>query len=107
MTNKETKKETKGYNINRFSVSGHLSNDPVLLIDKDTITKVALTVASNNGNATNFIQGIAWNSLAKTIAIYYKKGDLVFIEGHIQTGSYVKDDNKVYTQELVIDLINK
>ena len=54
--------------------------------------------------ATDFIQCIAWNSLADMLGRYVKKGHKVGVSGHIQTRTYKDRDNKtVYVTEVVVE----
>ncbi len=47
---------------------------------------------------------VAWRQLADICGKYLKKGDLVYIEGKIQTRSYDdRDGNKKYVTEIVAD----
>ena len=42
--------------------------------------------------------------MGNNICKYFHKGDLIYVNGHIQTGSYTnKDGNKVYTTDVVVD----
>lgn len=51
----------------------------------------------------DFIRCIAFGKTAETMAQYVKKGHQLGIEGRIQTGSYEKDGQRVYTTDVVID----
>lgn len=54
--------------------------------------------------ATDFIQCIAWNSLADMLGRYVKKGHKVGVSGHIQTRTYKDRDNKtIYVTEVVVE----
>lgn len=52
----------------------------------------------------DFINCITWKNLARNLAEYCKKGDLVGIKGHIQNVSYTdRDRNKIYKTEIIVD----
>jgi len=51
----------------------------------------------------DFIRCIAFGKTAETMAQYVKKGHQLGIEGRIQTGSYEKDGQRVYTTDVVVD----
>ena len=53
---------------------------------------------------TDFINCIAFNKKAETIANYMAKGRQLAIKGHIQTGSFdAKDGTKRYTTDVMVD----
>lgn len=53
---------------------------------------------------SDFINCIAFDKRAETIATYFEKGQRILIEGRIQTGSYNnKEGKKVYTFDVVVD----
>lgn len=51
----------------------------------------------------DFIRCIAFGKTAERMAQYVKKGHQLGIEGRIQTGSYEKDGQRVYTTDVVVD----
>ena len=52
----------------------------------------------------DFINCVAWRKQAETIAKFFDKGNLIGIEGRLQTGSYDdKDGNKRYTMDVALD----
>lgn len=52
----------------------------------------------------DFVSCVAFGKMGNNICKYFHKGDLIYVNGHIQTGSYTnKDGNKVYTTDVVID----
>lgn len=52
----------------------------------------------------DFVPCIAFGKTADILDEYFLKGDQAAIQGHIQTGSYVKaDGTKVYTTDVVVD----
>lgn len=52
-------------------------------------------------DGADFINCIAWNKSAETIAKYVHKGDLFGVTGYIQTRSYEKDGKTNYATEVV------
>lgn len=51
----------------------------------------------------DFINIVAFGKTAETLGKFVKKGHRVLIQGHIQTGSYEKENKKVYTTDVVVD----
>ena len=58
----------------------------------------------NGEYLTDFINCITWRNLARNMAEYCKKGDLVGIKGRIQNVSYTdRDGNNIYKTEIIAD----
>ena len=51
----------------------------------------------------DFIMCKAFGKTAENIARFFSKGKLILIEGRIQTGSYDKDGQKVFTTDVIVD----
>lgn len=57
-----------------------------------------------NKEETDFIRCKTFGNTAENIANFFKKGDLIAVNGSIQTGKYVNKDKKtVYTTDVVVD----
>lgn len=71
----------------------------------NAVTK--FTVAINRRfkkDEADFINCIAFNKTAETIAQYMDKGSQIALTGRIQTGSYdAKDGTKRYTTDIIVD----
>lgn len=99
--------------INRVVLVGRLTKDPELRFTPNGVASTRFTLAVNrtftnqNGEKeADFIQCQAWRKQAENLANYMKKGNMVGIEGRIQTGSYEGQDGKrVYTTDVVCDSI--
>ena len=60
-----------------------------------------------NKDVTDWINIVAWKGTATTIAKHFKKGDLICIEGSIQTSNYEdKNGNKVYKVEVIASKVH-
>ena len=51
----------------------------------------------------DFISCVAYAKNAELISQYVKKGNRIGVIGHIQTGSYEKNGQKIYTTEVIVD----
>ena len=98
--------------MNRVELVGRLTKDPELRYTSSNIASVRFTLAVNrtfqnqNGEReTDFISCVAWRNQAENMKKYVSKGSLVSVEGRIQTGSYDKDGQKVYTTDVVADSV--
>ena len=57
-----------------------------------------------NGDAqADFPSCQVWGKTAEVMADNLRKGSLISIAGHIQTGSYDKDGQRVYTTDVVVE----
>ena len=68
-------KETKGGKVVNFSL--------------------AINYKTRDGYKADFINCLAWGQTAENIAKYFKKGDHIFIEGHITNVPYQNGDVKL------------
>ena len=94
--------------MNKTVLIGRLVKDPDLRFAAGTGTAVCrFTLAVSRPfkkDETDFINCIAFNKTAETIAQYLTKGRQLALEGRIQTGSYEgKDGVKRYTTDVVVD----
>lgn len=94
--------------MNRVTLIGRLTSKPELRYTSTNIANTRFTLAVNRGfkkedgtQETDFINCVAWSKNAELITQYCDKGSLVAVEGRIQTGSYEKDGQKIYTTDVV------
>lgn len=93
--------------MNKVVLVGRLTRDPELRFAPGTGTATCrFTVAVNRfkkGEA-DFINCVAWNKTAETIAQYLVKGRQIAVSGSIRTGSYdAQDGTKRYTTDVAVD----
>ncbi|MEG0451356.1 MAG: single-stranded DNA-binding protein [Lysinibacillus sp.] len=98
--------------INRVVIVGRLVADPELKYTPSGIASCKFRVAVNrtfkNEGETkaDFVGCIAWRKQAENLANFMKKGNLIGVDGRIQTGSYEgQDGKKIYTTDVVADSI--
>ena len=97
--------------MNRAMLIGRLTAKPELRYTNSNVPYARFTIAVNrpfnnqDGNKeTDFINIVVWRKQAEVICNYFDKGNLIAIEGRIQTGSFDdKDGNKRYTTDVVLD----
>lgn len=72
------------------------------------VVSFSLAVPRNyNKEITDWISVVAWKGTATLIANNFGKGDLICIEGNIQTRNYDgKDGKKIYITEVVAEKIH-
>lgn len=95
--------------MNKVVLVGRLTRDPEIRYannEKNTCT-ARFSLAINRKFKTNgqyeadFPNCVAIGKTAEFVEKYFHKGDMIALDGHIQTGSYTnKDGNKVYTTDV-------
>lgn len=97
--------------INNVTLTGRLTKDVELKHTQSgkAVANFTLAVERNfkdaQGNKiTDFINCIAWNKTAETIAQYFRKGNLIGIVGEIQTRNYENQQGqRVYVTEVNVN----
>lgn len=95
--------------LNVVVLTGRLTADPELRHTPNDIAVTSFTLAVNRKfsrpgeeKQTDFIDIVAWRNTAEFVCKYFKKGQLIAIEGSIQTRTYQdKDGNKRKAFEIV------
>ena len=96
--------------INNVVLTGRLTKDLDLRYTSNGTAVATGTLAVNRSfkNAdgeyeADYPRIQVWRKAAENLANFTQKGSLIGIEGRIQTGSYEKDGQRVYTTEIVVD----
>lgn len=90
--------------MNNVSLIGRLTKDVQERRTQSGTPVVSFTLAVNRRkkeDGADFINCIAWDKAAETIAKYVHKGDLFGVTGYIQTRNYEKDGRMNYVTEVV------
>ena len=89
--------------INRVILVGRLTRDVEVRRTTSGLSVAQFTVAcdrrfsrqdNNGGQNADFINCVAWRQTADFLGTYAKKGNLVGVEGRIQTRTYDDKDGK-------------
>ena len=99
--------------LNRAILMGRLTRDPELRQTPNNVSVVTFTLAvernyqaDKNNKQADFINIVAWRHTAEFVSKYFTKGQLVAVEGSIQTRSYQdKDGNNRTAFEVVADQV--
>jgi len=99
--------------INRVVLVGRLTRDVEVRKTQSGLSMATFTVAcdrrgsrDNQGQQTaDFIRCVAWRQTADFLGMYAKKGALVGVDGRIQTGSYERNGQTVYTTDVYADTV--
>lgn len=97
--------------LNKVILIGRFTRDPELRSTPSGISTCSFSLAvdrnysSQNGERqTDFINCVAWRRTAEFISKYFSKGNLVCVEGSIQTRSWKDNDgNNRYATDVVVD----
>jgi single-strand DNA-binding protein len=96
--------------LNKVVLIGRLTKNPDLRHTQSGIAVARFTLAVDRGfknqdgeKQADFIPITVWRGQAENCAKYLQKGRLVAVAGRIQTGSYDKDGQRVYTTDVVAD----
>jgi single-strand DNA-binding protein len=84
----EVKKTPSGVSVARFNVA----------VDRPS--------KQGEEKKTDFISVVAWRGTADFVGKYFTKGQMIAIEGTIQTGSYEKDGITRYTFDVVANNVS-
>lgn len=107
--------------MNNVVLMGRLTRDPELryvqangntavvrfniAVDKNLSREKKQEMESRNQPTADFINCVAWGKLGENITKYTGKGLRVLVTGRIQTGSYERDGQRVYTTEVLTNNI--
>ncbi len=87
--------------LNMVAIMGRLTAEPELRHTPSGISVTTFTVAVNRSyvkqgaeRPTDFIDVVAWRTTAEFICKYFKKGQMIAIDGSIQTRTYVDKEEK-------------
>ena len=95
--------------MNRVTLVGRITRDPELRTSPSNVSFVAFAVAvnrvgvNNNGEReADFINCVAFNKQAENLARFIKKGNMIGVEGKLQTRTYQAQDGSNRTATEVI-----
>ena len=99
--------------MNRVVLVGRLTKDPELRYTPNGVAVCTFTLAVNRPftnqqgeRDVDFINCVTWRKTAENLANYQRKGNLIGIDGRIQTRSYEGDDGKRrYITEVIAESV--
>lgn len=101
-------------NINKVIIVGRMVRDPELRKTPSGMSVASFSVATsrtykNKDGAkteeTEFHNVVAWGKTAEIIHQYVKKGQLIGIEGRLQTQTWEKDGEKKYKTQIQAEVM--
>jgi single-strand DNA-binding protein len=100
--------------LNRVMLLGNLGADPELRVTPGGQAVLKLRLATNENfldrnnvrqERTEWHRVTVWGRRAEALGKILQKGDLLFVEGRLQTSSYEKNGEKRYSTEVVANNI--
>lgn len=89
--------------INTVILSGRLTATPELKTTQSAVSVTSFTIAvdrsyrSGEERQPDFIPCVAWRGTAEFISKYFQKGNLIAVEGEIQSRKYQDKNGKEHT----------
>lgn len=99
--------------MNKALLTGRITKDPEVRYTSTGIPTVSFSLAVDRGmkdasgqRIADFINCVAWRGQADFIGRYIKKGNMLGVEGRIQTRNYQGQDGITrYVTEIVVDQV--
>lgn len=99
--------------MNKTLLTGRITKDPELRYTSTGIANVNFTIAvdrqmkdANGQRVADFINCVAWRQQADFIGRFVRKGNMLAIEGRIQTRNYQGQDGLThYVTEVLVDSV--
>ncbi len=100
--------------LNNVVLMGRLTADPELRHTNNDVAVTSFTLAvdrsyvkAGSERMTDFIDVVTWRSTAEFVAKYFNKGQLVAVQGTIQTRTYQdKEGNRRKAFEVIADNVH-
>ena len=98
--------------MNNVSIIGRLAADAIIRETRTkgkediTIANFRLAVPRIGSDDADFISCTAFGKTAEFIRDYLTKGSRIGVTGRIQTGSYEKDGQTVYTTDVIVERVD-
>ena len=97
--------------MNSVILCGRLTKDPEIKQGEIPVAKYTLAVDrrkrrdnSDPSQNADFISCVAFDHGARFAEKYLKQGTKLLVRGHLQTGSYVRQDGtKVFTTDVIVE----
>ena len=95
--------------VNKVIIVGRVGQDPeVRHLENGVVANFSMATSETwkdksgeKKEATEWHRVVIWGKLAEVVEKYVKKGDMLYIEGKIVTRSYEKNNQTMYTTEIV------
>jgi len=99
--------------INIVAITGRLVRDPDMRTTTSGISVCSFSVAvdrpykSGEERQADFVDCVAWRGSADFLVRYFRKCDMIGVQGHLQTRNFeTKDGQKRKATEIVVDSLS-
>ncbi|MDN6162301.1 MAG: single-stranded DNA-binding protein [Atopostipes sp.] len=99
--------------MNRLTVTGRLVRENILkeVGENRLVLNNAIAIPKSykreEGPDADFINIVAWGKRAELIEEYCDKGDLIGLDGRVQSRSYQNSEGQtIYTVEMIVDSVH-
>lgn len=93
--------------INHVTLQGRFTKDLELKYNSNNLpyTKFTLAWSEKYGERENscFLNCVAYKGQANFLTQYFKKGDMILLEGKLITWKYENENGKQWTTELIVE----
>lgn len=93
--------------MNKWIGTGRLATEPELKTTESGLSVCSLRIAVDRGygdkKQTDFFTLVFWRRNAENVAKYCEKGDLILIDGELQTRLYEGKTGKITMYEIVVN----
>ncbi|MBQ2943055.1 MAG: single-stranded DNA-binding protein [Clostridia bacterium] len=95
--------------LNKVVLMGRFTKDPELRSTPQGVSVcnfrlgVTRNYKTNGSYESDFIDCVAWRNTAEFISKFFKKGNLVCVEGSLQSRSWEQDGQRRTTLEVMVD----
>lgn len=97
--------------LNRVLMQGRLTADPELRYTPNGVAVATFTLAverdykdDHGERQADFIRFVAWRKGGEFVSQYFRKGDMMIVDGRLQTRSYDNNSGqRVYVTEIIVD----
>ncbi len=95
--------------LNNVCIMGRLTRPPEVRVTASGISVCTFTIACNRPKhgeeqQTDFIDCVAWRSTADFVSKWFDKGDMIIVNGRLQTRTY--EDKGGYKRKAVEVIVN-
>lgn len=99
--------------MNSVALIGNLTRDPEVRYTNDNMAIASFSIAINRppkkdgtDGGADFPRITVFGTQAENVGRYLKRGSKVGVQGRIQTGSYEKNGQRIYTTDVIAERID-
>ena len=93
--------------INRVVLVGRITKDAETKKTQSGLSVCSFSIAVDRKDGTDFIDCVAWRQAADFMGSYVKKGDLIAVDGRLQTRQWERDGHKNKATEVIADSVRR